>query len=95
MPPAMVIDLVRLLEDGINQQGASNIPVHLQVLCALRFFAKGAFQKGAAQDFQHPLGQSTFSKCLGKMVNALNVQAICGANKLVYNIRICPGSNND
>lgn len=27
--------------------------------------------------------------------HSLNVQAICGANKVVYSIRICPGSNND
>lgn len=47
MTPTMVLDLVHVLEDFINQQGPSSIPVHLQILCALRFFAEGGFQKGA------------------------------------------------
>ncbi|XP_031788795.1 uncharacterized protein LOC116417827 [Nasonia vitripennis] len=72
MTPALALDLIRILQDGINDQGVSYIPVHLQVLAALQFFAQGGYQNGISQNYRHPLGRSTFSRCLHRVVRALS-----------------------
>lgn len=75
MTPALALDLVELLRDRINMQGVSYIPVHLQVLAVLQFFAEGGYQKGISQNYRHPLGRSTFSRILNRVVLALSLIA--------------------
>lgn len=72
MPPALALELVDLLNEHIRARGSSKIPVHLQVLGALRFFAEGSYQKGVSQDFNHAVSQSTFSRCLQNVIDALS-----------------------
>lgn len=61
MTPALALDLIQLLRDDINIQGVSYIPVHLQVLAALQFFAQGGYQNGISQNYRHPLRRSTLA----------------------------------
>ena len=58
MSPHLAMQLIDLLEVHITAQEPSYIPVHLQVLATLRFFAEGSYQKGVSQDYKHPLGRS-------------------------------------
>lgn len=71
MLPHLVLDLVALLRHHIIQTGITRIEPHFQVLAALRFFAEGAYQKGAGQDYKHPLSQTSMSRCIEDVVNAL------------------------
>lgn len=71
MPPALAFDLVNLLEDRIMLLGRSRIPVHLQVLAALRYFAFGSYQRVACEDHRHAVSQPTFSRCLTRVATAL------------------------
>lgn len=75
MYPLMAWDLAVILEPHILADGASDVHPHLQVLAALRFFAEGSLQKGVSQDFRHPTSQPTFSRCLNRVINALNIIA--------------------
>lgn len=42
---------------------SSMIPVHLQVLITLRFLATGSYQLDLALNMEHPVSQSTVSRC--------------------------------
>lgn len=75
MYPGMAWDLAATLEPHIVADGSSEVHPRLQVLAALRFFAEGSLQKGVSQDFRHPTGQSTFSRTLNRVINALNIIA--------------------
>lgn len=71
MQPHVAMDLANILRDRLLQDGSTAIDPHLQVLAALRFFGEGAYQKGVGQDFNHPISQTTTSRCLNDVVNAL------------------------
>ena len=71
LTPHLSIELVNLLRHHTNDQRASAIPWHLQVLAVLRFLAEGSFQNGAASDFNHAMSQASLSRCIGKVLNAL------------------------
>ena len=72
LKPHLVLELINILSDQITVQRISAIPVHLQILAVLRFLADGAFQKGVASDFNHPMSQASLSRCFDRVVNALN-----------------------
>ena len=72
MTPEIVCRLIPLLEGNIIAERSTAIPVHLQVLITLRFLAEGSLQKGFSQDFQHPVSQSTASRCINRICNAIN-----------------------
>lgn len=47
------------------------VPVHLRVLSVLRFLAEGGFQKGTGRDQFHPLSQSSVSRFIDKVLDAI------------------------
>lgn len=51
--------------------GCSSISPQLQLAACLRFFAEGGYQEGVGKDFHVAMGQSTFSKVLAEVINAL------------------------
>ena len=69
--PYLALELVNILSNQITVQRISAIPVHLQVLAVLRFLAEGAFQKGVASDFNHPMSQASLSRCIDRVVYAI------------------------
>lgn len=72
MPPEVVLLLIGLIENQLLLERSSAVPVHLSVLITLRFLAEGGLQKGFAQDFIHPVSQSTASTCINRVLNAIN-----------------------
>ena len=72
MTPDLVVRLITLIEDKINSEKSSAIPIHIQVLLTLRFLAEGSLQKGCGQDFQHPVSQATVSRCISRVTRAIN-----------------------
>lgn len=60
-----------MLEPRLIGERSTSIPVHLQVLMTLRFMAEGGYQKGLGREFTHPAGQSTVSKCIVKVQEAI------------------------
>ena len=70
--PEVALILVNLIEDTIVREHVVAIPAHVQVLIVLRFLAEGSYQKGFGQDFNHPVSQSTASRCVHAVVNAIN-----------------------
>lgn len=67
--------LVELLRDDIEGIRSTAIPAHLQVLAVLMFFSEGALQKGVAHDLMHPVCQSTVSRMITRVVDAILVHA--------------------
>ena len=71
MYPETAIELIELLMPYLLNHERGVRP-HLQVLAILRFLAEGCYQKGIAQDLNHPMSQSTFSKYLHIVIPAIN-----------------------
>ncbi|KYN19410.1 Putative nuclease HARBI1, partial [Trachymyrmex cornetzi] len=72
------IEAVRVLIEDIrpllpNPRRRHAVPVELQVLTALNFFASGSYQKRVGQDFLSCVSQPTVSKIVRNVVNALNI----------------------
>ncbi|XP_055850483.1 putative nuclease HARBI1, partial [Episyrphus balteatus] len=55
------------------------LPAHTKVLCTLRFFAQGSFQRAVGQDYLSSLSQTSVSRCITEVAIALN----CIANRHV------------
>ena len=71
----MALDLIELLKPMIPIRRNNAVPVHLQVLVGLRFLATGSYRKSVAQEYMHPISQTSASRYISKVVNALNVLA--------------------
>lgn len=71
MTAEVVLRLIELVEDRLRPERSSAIPVHLQVLITLRFLAEGPFQKSLSQDFNHPVSQTTVSRCINRVIEAI------------------------
>ena len=53
------------------QKGRNAISVEKQVFTALRFYAEGAYQKGVGQDLFNSVAQTTVSKIIHNVTDAL------------------------
>ena len=67
MRPWLAVVLTNILIPFIPND-PRGIPSHLKVLSVLRFFAEGSYQKGCANDLNHPLSQPSFSRALHEVV---------------------------
>ena len=72
MTPIVALRLIAFVRDRIIMEKSFAIPVHIQVLITLRFLAPRSFQRSLSQDFEHPVGQSTASRCIARVPNAIN-----------------------
>ncbi|XP_047989602.1 putative nuclease HARBI1 [Leguminivora glycinivorella] len=64
--------LIGQLEGTLGETAAHGIPVHVQVLSSVMFMAAGSYQRGVGQDHNLCMGQTTVSKYLGRVVDAIN-----------------------
>lgn len=71
MSQETTLRLIQLLQNRLLGERSTAIPVHLQVLLTLRFMAEGQLQKGLGQDYNHPVGQSTASKYIHRVLDAI------------------------
>lgn len=60
-----------MLEPRLIGDSSTSIPVHLKVLITLRLMAEGGYQKGLCRELNHPVAQSTVSKCILKVQEAI------------------------
>ncbi|XP_063635608.1 putative nuclease HARBI1 isoform X1 [Cydia splendana] len=70
----MGLYLIRQLEGTLGETAAHSIPVHVQVLSSVMFMAAGSYQRGVGQDHNLCMAQTTMSKYLGRVVDAINRQ---------------------
>ena len=75
LPRSLIIDLIEELEPMIESptNRSRAVPASIQVLCALRFYAGGAFQKDTGD--LHGISQSSVSKFINKVSAALCARA--------------------
>ena len=71
MPPQLALELVNLLNNNLVGRRRTMIPVHIQVLITLRFLASGSYQIDLAQIWEHPVSQTTVSRCVNKVILAI------------------------
>ena len=64
LPRHCVLDLIREMEPHLERttQRSHSLPVSIQVLCALRFYAGGCFQKDSGDI--HGISQASASRCI-------------------------------
>ncbi|XP_031355131.1 uncharacterized protein LOC116179476 [Photinus pyralis] len=65
----LILELSPHLQDAEREE--LFIPKKLKIMVALHFFAHGSYQKAVGQDFCTSMSQSSVSKCLTVVVNAL------------------------
>ncbi|XP_061714622.1 putative nuclease HARBI1 [Cydia pomonella] len=70
----MGLYLIRQLERTLGETAAHGIPVHVQVLSSVMFMAAGSYQRGVGQDHNLCVAQTTMSRHLGRVVDAINRQ---------------------
>ena len=71
MPIALVQRLVNLLYEYLIGKRSTRLSPEIQVLVALRFYSEGPYQKGVARDYRHPLSQSSVSRIINRVSNAI------------------------
>ena len=71
MSAEVTLRLIQLLENRLQGSRNTAIPVHIKVLITLRFLAEGSLQKGVSQDFNHPVSQSTVSRSINTVIDAI------------------------
>ncbi|XP_036345841.1 putative nuclease HARBI1 [Rhagoletis pomonella] len=70
--PGMVADGVERLEDLLKGSRITAISAEKQVLCALRFYATGCYQRPVGEQWGISLSQSSTSRCIHKVTEAIN-----------------------
>lgn len=72
-PKHLCMELIDELKPFLNTTARSNaISCHVKILCALRFFATGSFQRSVGQDTLSSLSQTSVSRCVSEISMALN-----------------------
>lgn len=71
LTPHLVRQLIMMLEVNVEGRLPTAIPFHLQVLAVLRFLAEGSFQKGVSTDYNHPMSQSSVSRSIDRVLDAI------------------------
>ena len=76
LPRHCLLDLIREMEPHLERttQRSHSLPVSIQVLCALRFYAGGCFQKDSGDI--HGISQSSASRCIDAVSTVF-----CGLSK--------------
>ncbi|KAJ8910123.1 hypothetical protein NQ315_007961 [Exocentrus adspersus] len=78
--------LVIYLFDELNQlavdRRSTGIPFHLRILCALRFFSTGHYQRGVGQEYILSVSQQTISRCVAEVAAA--IEANLGNNWIKF-----------
>nr|CAD7415298.1 unnamed protein product [Timema cristinae] len=67
----MAQDLCGILRGRLQKTRTTGIPVHIQVLAAIRFFAEGGYQRGVGQDAFISLSQTSTGLCIHAVCNAV------------------------
>nr|CAD7412958.1 unnamed protein product [Timema poppensis] len=60
-------DLCEMLSPHLEGQRSNRLPVHTQVLTAVRFFATGSYQRAVSQDLCLAVCQASVSNCVRKI----------------------------
>lgn len=69
----LVLSLLEELKPLLKTSSRMNaLPSHIKILCALRFFATGSFQRSVGQDMFSSLSQTSVSRCVNEVAIALN-----------------------
>lgn len=71
LTPEVALHLFHMIRERLLPERNSGVPPHLQLLIVLRFLAEGGFQKGVGQDYLHRVSQTTASRCLSKVLDAI------------------------
>ncbi|XP_046744295.1 putative nuclease HARBI1 [Diprion similis] len=65
-------DLVNHLRPHLERDRSHGLSVECQVLCAVRFYAVGSYQRAIGQDFMVAISQTAVSRCLKSVSAAIN-----------------------
>lgn len=71
MYPHLAIELIGLIEARLPNH-PQRIPPHLQTLAVIRFLAEGGYQRGVGTNRHHPMSQSSVSRYMHHVINAIN-----------------------
>ena len=66
------LKLLDLIKDKIIFKRRTAIPLHLQVLIALNFYATGTYQRNLGDNFQHSVSQPTVSRITKRISKAIS-----------------------
>ena len=72
MPPHLMMDLLELVYNDLAGQRSTRLPPHIQLLVCVRFLASGGYQKDIAQNMEHPISQTSVSRCIDQVLEALS-----------------------
>lgn len=70
MSQQSVLNLADMLRATV-EEGRCNIPVEMQLLIALRFYAQGSYQQSVAQDCFYPVSQPLVSVVITSITEAI------------------------
>nr|XP_046473769.1 putative nuclease HARBI1 isoform X1 [Neodiprion pinetum] len=73
----LVRDLVTELRPHLQRERPNGLSVETQVLCAIRFYAVGSYQRAIGQDFALALSQTAVSRCIRSVSVAINDHMLC------------------
>ncbi|KAB0795114.1 hypothetical protein PPYR_04886 [Photinus pyralis] len=66
-------DVIDELSPHLRQErGPTPIPIYLRILVALHFYGQGSYQKGVGKDYHLAMSQSSVSRCIAEVTDAIN-----------------------
>ncbi|CAI6365924.1 unnamed protein product [Macrosiphum euphorbiae] len=70
--PELAMDLTNSIRDSLQRERSSGLPVEIQVLVVVNFYAKGSYQRATGDNFIANVSQSSVSRCIHSVTNAIN-----------------------
>ncbi|XP_067633998.1 putative nuclease HARBI1 [Eurosta solidaginis] len=74
--PDIVMGLADRLHENLRGQRISAISEEQQVLCALRFYATGCYQRPVGEQWGISMSQSSISRCIHRATDAINEKVL-------------------
>ncbi|XP_018377650.1 PREDICTED: putative nuclease HARBI1, partial [Trachymyrmex cornetzi] len=72
LSPDLALYLINELRHDLQPQRISGLAPELQVLTVLQFYGQGCYQRSVGNQFQHNMSQTSVSRCIHAVTNAIN-----------------------
>ncbi|XP_025158261.1 putative nuclease HARBI1 [Harpegnathos saltator] len=72
LTPELVIDIAAALRIDLHNERLTGLVPEIKVLIAIQFYAQGSYQRSVGNQFQWIVSQSTTSRCLHAVTEAIN-----------------------
>ncbi|XP_028049401.1 putative nuclease HARBI1 isoform X2 [Monomorium pharaonis] len=76
LTPEIVIQVTDAVRADLQNQRITGLEPEIKVLTAIQFYAQGSYQRSVGNQFQFNVSQTTTSRCIHAVTDAINLRLL-------------------